>query len=569
MEEQFQQIPLDKIIPSLTNPRHPDDYKDEDMKSLALSIAESGLIQPVRVRPDKNMKGRYELIIGERRFRAHKMKESGKTTIDAIVCNYTDEQVIVAQNIENIQRKNVHALDEAKSFRALLDLRDPTTKAPKFTVESIVDEIGKDKSYVWKTLVLNNLSEVFHKNFRSGKITRQIAMMIARQSPEQQEMLAEWVDNQLSYNYSIDPEDLECEIESEFHLELAGAPFDKGDATLVEAAGPCTTCAKSTANAPDLFDDLGKKAKCTDSACFKLKKEATFERNIKMLRSSGKVFVIINSEKSGTKNILGYDEFKPAKKSDKGAVQAIHNDDKKRGALEWVKPSRIPMKEEENGAAKMKAKPKRKEKSWDEEQKERRARELESRQLLKPVAEQLIKAVGITKLNDQQKEQMHRFVLKAVLSHIRTGDLTSVLISQGAGEGQLLKHLQKSLSDEHIIFLASQIRQNGFEISWEGKIEASTWKLCKSLGVNGEKIVEEQTKALKAAAAEAKKSKPNDVKTDAEETKRAEEHSKKAGTIGGVGRKSLALPEKEVPAGGEDLTAAEKRTKAKKGGKKK
>lgn len=534
MKERFEPLPLELIIPSRTNPRNPADYKDDDLKSLALSIAESGLIQPVRVRPHKEVEGKYELIVGERRYRAHLMKESGHTTIDSIICNYTDRQVIAAQNIENLQRKNVHPLDEARSFKALMDL-EPVEGGQAFTVETIAAEIGKDKSYVYKTLVLNNLIEAYHGNFRSGKITRQIAMMLARQTPEQQKKLVEWIDNRLSYDYAIDPEDVEFEIEHEFHLELSGAPFDKTDPTLVEAAGPCTTCAKSTANAPDLFNDLGKKAKCTDSACFRMKKEVTFERNMKMLRGTGESFVIVNDDRPGTKNVLSSTEYKPAKQSDKGAVRAIHTDEKKRGAVQWVKPSRIPMDEEKKGGKKKTTKKKQSSgESFEVRERKRKALREKSFLLLKPVAQGIINAAKNHKITPALQKSITDWAMETLLDGSSMSDFERTVCEDlNGGWKKLLAYLRSFLNDNQIIYLLYHMAKNNFDVEYEGDIDRSTFKLCQSLGFDGKKIVEEERKKL----AKAEQPKKDDKKADAKETAATIAHSKTATTAVGVGTK--------------------------------
>lgn len=524
MEERFERIPLKAIKVSATNPRNSADYKSEDLKSLAASIAESGLLQPVRVRPNpEDPNHTYELIIGERRFRAHLLNKA--ETIDAIVCDYDDTQVIVAQNTENIQRKDVHALDEAKSLKSLLDLVDPKTKTNKFTVEALALEIGKSKSYIWQTIILVNLIEEYQGIFREGKITKQIAMMLARQTREQQKAVEDWIDDTLSGNIGIDPDDLEFHLEREFHLELADAPFDKADATLLPAAGPCTTCAKSSANNPDLFGDLGKAAKCLDSACFKLKKEACFERNMKMLRKSGEPFVIINKDRPGSKNVLGGDEFKLAKKTDKGAVQAIHTTPEKRGAVEWVKPKRIPMNEVEKTTKKNEAS-----KTSQVQSSKAEADRQKMYELAKIKRLEIFKAM-IPKIPSQIDHDLIKNATIAVFENLYV-DITEIIMEAHGSDDAKFNNYGRQID-----FLESQGFQTA-QILWcllnlgdadirsDGTIDKEFLVSAKKLGVDVNKIVKEVDARAKA-----------EEEKEKAEQKTITEHSKSAGTIGGIGSK--------------------------------
>lgn len=523
MEETFKQIPLDKIKPSPTNPRNAADYKKEDLLSLALSIKESGLIQPVRVRPNpEDPNHTYELIVGERRYRAHLMKEAEKTTIDAIICDYDDTQVIVAQNIENIQRKDVHAMDEAKSLRSLLDLIDPKTKANKYTTSSLAAEIGKSKSYIWQTIILVQLIEPFQNLFREGKINKEIAMMLARQTEAQQKELKDWVEGEVDMRYAIDPEDLKGHIEYQFHLELKSAPFDKDDATLVPEAGSCTMCGKSTANAPDLFNDLGKSALCTDSACFKLKKVATFERNMKALRKSGETFVIVNPDRPGSKNVLSSHEYTKAKKTDKGAVQAIHSDDKKRGAIEWVKPKRIPMNIDESKGTKKKSV----EKVDRSAEKERKAEELVKK------AELRYRAIVKELVPKIPKELTKDIIKQIAIDHLSSSDDIFEAMNINFGiknrwiddKKQFKIYSENGVTPEQMIYIG----QLGYDmgVHSDGNISPEFLKVCDKLGVDYKAIIKKIDQE-DAAAKEKEKS----------ELKKIAEHSKTAGTIGGVGSK--------------------------------
>jgi ParB family chromosome partitioning protein len=104
-----QDIPLENIGESGTNPRR--NFDEAELRELAASIQMHGVLQPILLRPSPDgTDGMYELVAGTRRFRASKL--AGKSTIPAIVRNLTDAQAREVQLVENLQRKNIHELDE-------------------------------------------------------------------------------------------------------------------------------------------------------------------------------------------------------------------------------------------------------------------------------------------------------------------------------------------------------------------------------------------------------------------------------------------------------------------------
>src|ERR1051325_5469934 len=101
---------------------------------LALSIKTQGLISPITVRPQRNRPGFHELVVGERRWRA--AKKAGVLTIAAIVRELTDKQVLEIQLIENVQRVDVHPLEEADGYEELLEKHG-------YDVDGIAAKTGK------------------------------------------------------------------------------------------------------------------------------------------------------------------------------------------------------------------------------------------------------------------------------------------------------------------------------------------------------------------------------------------------------------------------------------------
>ena len=144
--ERVQSLKIEQIRTSRYQPRLT--FSEEKSQELARSIREQGVIQPVLVRMVDN--DRYELIAGERRLRA--VKSLGLTEIPAIVRRVADADVLEMSIIENIQREELNALEEAKAYRRL---------AQEFghTQDLIANRVGKDKTSISNLLRLLNLPE--------------------------------------------------------------------------------------------------------------------------------------------------------------------------------------------------------------------------------------------------------------------------------------------------------------------------------------------------------------------------------------------------------------------------
>ncbi len=128
------------------NPYQPRlEFNTEKLRELADSIAEHGILQPIIVR--KSVKG-YDIVAGERRFRASKIAE--KETIPAIIKELTDTQMMELAIIENLQRENLSPLEEAKSYRELMDELG-------ITQNDVAERLGKSRPYIANMLRLLNL----------------------------------------------------------------------------------------------------------------------------------------------------------------------------------------------------------------------------------------------------------------------------------------------------------------------------------------------------------------------------------------------------------------------------
>lgn len=260
-------LPLAMIDPSGTNPRRT--FDKDKLRELQDSIATAGVLQPVLVRPHPKNAARFELVVGERRFRA--AKAAGLEKIPAVVRTLTDEQALEVQCIENLQREDVEPIEEAEGYERLI-------KAYKHTVEDLAHKLGKSKSYVYQRLKLCALTEKGREWMRKGVLTPAGALIIARMPvPSYQDEVLRDLTRYMDSD-TLSPARIRNHVEREYMLILDGKGFPPTDATLIPAAGACGTCPKRTGNAPNLFGDIKNKDTCTDPKCFHAKREAHISR---------------------------------------------------------------------------------------------------------------------------------------------------------------------------------------------------------------------------------------------------------------------------------------------------
>lgn len=283
----IQSVPI-KLI--RVKPQFRKHFDEVRLAELTDSVRRYGVLQPVLVRPLGGVPVTgYQLVAGERRYRA--ANAAGLTEIPAHVRPMTDLEVLEIQVIENLQRQDLHPLEEADGFRALLEAanRDLSPTEPRLTVDGLAARIHRSRDYVYKRLRLADLAESVKEAFWEGKISLQIALLISRLSnPEiQSKAVAYLIDNQyekdepISYRFAVNT------LRTRFLLYLEHAPFDTEAADLYPEAGPCTSCPKRTVNSPDLFGDITSSDMCTDEMCYRRKLDAHWERAAEAARQRG------------------------------------------------------------------------------------------------------------------------------------------------------------------------------------------------------------------------------------------------------------------------------------------
>jgi len=277
-----QVISLDMIKPSKLNPRK--SFDEEKIKELAASIKEKGLVNPITLRPEAGVSlavGPYELVCGERRWKAAKM--AGLKDITAIVRLLDDKQVLEFQVIENLQRADVHPLEEAEGYELLMK------KHGYKTVDDLSAKVGKSKTYIYGRMKLCELIPENRKLFYEGKLTPSTALLVSRVPKDRQKEVGKEVATNADH-YGDNPmtfEEAKEYIQGDFMLQMKEAQFDTKEKGLANKIS-CAECLKRTVNQKELFADIQGSDRCTDPGCFNAKKQAFVQRKLAELRKSGK-----------------------------------------------------------------------------------------------------------------------------------------------------------------------------------------------------------------------------------------------------------------------------------------
>lgn len=156
-DELVEEISLSELRPNPYQPRH--EFDEESLNELSESIKLHGVLQPIVVR--KSVKG-YDIVVGERRFRASKLV--GKVRIPAIVKSLTDTQMMELAVIENLQREDLNPLEEAKSYQFLMEKLN-------LTQAETADRLGKSRPYIANMLRLMNLPDSVKELINQKKIS--------------------------------------------------------------------------------------------------------------------------------------------------------------------------------------------------------------------------------------------------------------------------------------------------------------------------------------------------------------------------------------------------------------
>lgn len=185
-ESQILNVPIEDIIPNRFQPRL--NFDENSLQELASSIKEHGIIQPLVLR---RLNDKYEIIAGERRYKAAKM--AGLMSVPAIITTLDDKTSAEVAIVENVQRKDLSSIEEAKSYKALLD-------KGYLTQEELAKKMGLSQSAISNKLRLLSLSQNVQDALMQNKISERHARSLLQLSSfqEQEEWLKKIIDERLT-----------------------------------------------------------------------------------------------------------------------------------------------------------------------------------------------------------------------------------------------------------------------------------------------------------------------------------------------------------------------------------
>ena len=184
----IQELPLADIRPNPHQPRK--EFDEETLEELAASIKSIGIVQPITVREVED--GKYEIVAGERRYRASKM--AGRETIPAYIRKTENDDVLALALIENIQRDDLNAMEVAISYQRLID-------ECNLTQEGLSERVGKKRATIANYLRLLKLPSEIQLALRNKQITMGHARaLLGLDDPETQLMIFEQI---LKYDFSV------------------------------------------------------------------------------------------------------------------------------------------------------------------------------------------------------------------------------------------------------------------------------------------------------------------------------------------------------------------------------
>ncbi|MDL2255596.1 ParB/RepB/Spo0J family partition protein [Parabacteroides sp. OttesenSCG-928-K15] len=248
-------IPMDLIEPSNYNARKT--FDSDALKELAQSISVHGLIQPITIRRKGEKGEHYEIICGERRFRACRILNMAE--IPSIIRQATDEQAYDLSIIENLQREDVPPMEAAEAYKRLIDTK-------RYDVANLAIQYGKSEKHIYQMLKLCDLIKGIANLVRVGKVTASAGIVISKYGKKiQEEILKDRLGEDGTGEWChISASVLEGKIRSYYTDNLDNYQFDKTK---------CLKCAFNSSNF-DLFAEGSGCGKCTNRKCLSDKQTA-------------------------------------------------------------------------------------------------------------------------------------------------------------------------------------------------------------------------------------------------------------------------------------------------------
>lgn len=336
MKYQVTYINLEHLVPTVDNARDFKGFeKSPEGRSLADSIKEVGVLEPLLVRKHPADKGKFEIRAGERRFRASRM--AGLKAVPCIVREMDDKEAMAVTVIENLQREDLNPMEEARGVRTLV--------AAGKSIQEVADALGKAYSWVVRVAKLNDLIPEWQEAvlghgeaFETWGIGH--FLLIARFPEGVQKGLFQDLQG---YGYRNLTASGLAEQLAELTRAVKLAPWDTGNVNMGDLPS-CQACVKRSGACPGLFDDLKEnyhltdKDLCLDPECWGKKTAIFLEAKYTELKDQHPTLVKISEEfNTEDPGILPSGRWEKSNKSAEGALPALPIDGKHLGKLIFIR----------------------------------------------------------------------------------------------------------------------------------------------------------------------------------------------------------------------------------------
>jgi ParB/RepB/Spo0J family partition protein len=304
----LKRIPIKQIV--LAQNDRPE-ITEGSVMELKDSIAAIGILQAPVVRPVEGKENQYELVAGYRRHHCAMLLEWSE--IDCTVKELTDTEARVVRLTENLQRKDLHPLDESKAYRELVELGNSPNQ--------IAMKIGKAANHVEQFIKLEALSSKVAKEFRAGTLELGHAkVLMVLPALEQNQALDSIKAHFGNFSYFETPYALLKYINRSVKRSLVDAPFDTERKKGFGKLTACTGCPFNSSTAPGLFNSIEGDSVCTKPSCYDKKSEIVREENKQalLLKYDAKEedLQTVHERSWDDYNTLGTGSYRPAKPTD-------------------------------------------------------------------------------------------------------------------------------------------------------------------------------------------------------------------------------------------------------------
>jgi len=335
-------VPVDRLTPTPDNKRRP--ITQSSVESLAKSLVREGVLQPILVRPVADKDGWFEIRAGERRWRAAKL--AGLTHIPAVVRSLDDVSALSVTIAENLQRQDLHPLEEAATIQQAFDRG--------YDAKTVAARLGKSVVHIARRASLTRLckewrDEVLKADSDASRFSVAHLELVARLPEETQRILAENSFHRVFARGFPTVDELKRLIDAGLQ-SLRAMPWSLEDDTLDPKAGACLNCPKRSGMLPMLFEaedaprdgKVSKSDRCLDPVCFEGKTVAHLQQRETALRTEHPTLRLVQVGFSGLspkvretfgERVTQVYHPKFVKPTAKGAIPAMQLDGPKAGSL--------------------------------------------------------------------------------------------------------------------------------------------------------------------------------------------------------------------------------------------